>query len=204
MNSKMNTENTNTIMVALQMIEDAVASLRVLVDAAPTADKTKTKTKRATKVADPDKPKRQINPKIAEMNVERKAIYAEMVAKWENDNPTYVSVAKDELKKAVADGLVKARPSYPDALKEHSKRLSERNPDHVTVKSKASKPAASAPTTAISDNKTVSSSDSETKKRGPKPGFKLSDEEKKQRAVKRAAKKNASALPPLPVSPVSQ
>lgn len=201
-----NSTNMSNIVSTIELLESAIASLRSMIDVSAAAV-AKPKIKRASKAAaDPNaepKPKREINPKIAEMNVERKAIYAEMVAAWDLANPAYAALSKDELKTAVAEGRVAKRPTYPDALKEHSRRLTERDPNHVTVKSKASKPSAPvvAPAPAA-DTATVSSTESKTK-RGPKPGFKLTEEQKKQRRDNRNKNKADKQLPPLPTSPSS-
>jgi hypothetical protein len=79
---------------------------------------------------EPEKPKREINSKIAAMNEERMAILAEMRKGWEDANPSFASLKKDDLKKAVAEGLVLKRPSLPDALKEHSRRMRAVAPLH--------------------------------------------------------------------------
>ncbi len=204
----MNTDNINMSDLAtmLDTLESTVASLRSMID----ATKTKSKNKRAPKAsADPDapsKPKRQINPIIAEYNTQRKALYAEMVDTWKRENPDYANLSNADLKKAVEDGRVSKRPTYPDALKEHSKRLPHhivagvpvsKTNDAVSTKSTADKPAPG-PT---GDASTVASSDSETKKRrGPKPGYKLSEDEKNKRRAARTKNKQAT-LPPLPPSP---
>lgn len=79
---------------------------------------------------EPEKPKREINSKIAAMNEERMAILAEMRKGWEDANPSFASLSKDDLKKAVSEGLVSKRPSLPDALKEHSRRMRAVAPLH--------------------------------------------------------------------------
>jgi hypothetical protein len=80
--------------------------------------------------SEPEKPKREINSKIAAMNEQRMAILAEMRKGWEEAHPSFASMDKDELKKAVALGLVPKRPSLPDALKEHSRRMRAVAPLH--------------------------------------------------------------------------
>jgi hypothetical protein len=220
------TMNMSSILAALAAIESQVASVRSAIssEAKPSvASKSKkASAKQAPADADADadapvKPKRLINPKIAAMNDERKVIFAEMKGAWALANPSFASLESAELKKAIAEGQVAKPPSFPDAIKEHSRRLRENDPEaearHQTYLAKRAKkdvPLPVAPVAAkkAADTETVASgntSDSKSK-RGPKPGFKLSDEEKAKRAEKRkqnAALKKASGVPALPPSPAS-
>jgi hypothetical protein len=214
------TMNIPSILAALTAIETRVAAMRSLISTeakpvpAPATKGKKASAKQAPADADaPVKPKREINPKIAAMNDERKVIFAEMKGAWSAANPSFASMESAELKKAIAEGRVAKPPSFPDAIKEHSRRLRENDPEaearHQTYLAKrAKKDAAAAPSTKPADTETVASdntSDSKSK-RGPKPGFKLSEEEKLKRAEKRkqnAAAKKIAGIPPLPPSPVS-
>jgi len=213
--------NIPSILAALTAIETRVAAMRSLIstEAKPApATKGKKASAKQAPAADADapaKPKREINPKIAAMNDERKVIFAEMKAAWSAANPSFASLDAAALKKAIAEGQVAKPPSFPDAIKEHSRRLRENDPEaearHQTYLAKRAKKdaaAAAAPSTKPADTETVASdntSDSKSK-RGPKPGFKLSEEEKQKRAEKRkqnAAAKKIAGIPPLPPSPLS-
>jgi hypothetical protein len=218
--------NMSSILAALAAIESQVGALRSVIstEAKPVAaTKSKKASAKQAAVVDPDapvKPKREINPKIAAMNDERKVIYAEMKGAWSAANPSFAAMESAELKKAIAEGQVVKPPSFPDAIKEHSRRLRENDPAaearHQTYLAKRAKkdaaapPAAPAPAVSTKQDETetvASGNSSDSKgKRGPKPGFKLSDEEKAKRSEKRkqnAAAKKMSGLPPLPSSPVS-
>ncbi len=221
-----NTMNMSSILAALAAIESQVASVRSAISSeskpatAPKGKRASAKQAPAAVAADaPAKPKREINPKIAAMNDERKVIFAEMKGAWALANPAFASLDAAALKKAVAAGEVSKPPSFPDAIKEHSRRLRENDPaaearHQAYLEKRAKKDAASAPASAPApapkpaDAETVASTTSSGSKgkRGPKPGFKLSDEEKQKRAAKRAenaALKKAAGVPPLPPSPVS-
>jgi len=232
--NKMSSTNSSTmnipsILAALTAIETRVAAMRSLISTeakpvpAPATKGKKASAKQAPADADaPVKPKREINPKIAAMNDERKVIFAEMKGAWSAANPSFASMESAELKKAIAEGRVAKPPSFPDAIKEHSRRLRENDPEaearHQTYLAKRAKKDAAAaaapstkpadPSTKPADTETVASdntSDSKSK-RGPKPGFKLSEEEKLKRAEKRkqnAAAKKIAGIPPLPPSPIS-
>lgn len=212
--------NMSSILAALAAIETQVAAMRSVISTSE-AKPAPTKSKKASaKVAPADgaevpAKKREINPKIAAMNDERKVIFAEMKGAWALANPSFASLDAVELKKAVAEGKVAKPPSFPDAIKEHSRRLRENDPaaearHQAYLEKRAKREVASAPVPAVkpADTETVSSgttSDSKGK-RGPKPGFKLSDEEKAKRAEKRkqnAAAKKLAGVPALPPSPVS-
>ena len=215
--------NMSSILAALAAIENQVAAVRSAISTSEAKPATAPKSKRASAKAAPvdaaeapAKPKREINPKIAAMNDERKVIFAEMKGAWTLANPSFASLSPADLKKAIAEGKVSKPPSFPDAIKEHSRRLRENDPaaearhqDYLAKRAKKDVAPAPAPApTKPADTETVASgntSDSKSK-RGPKPGFKLSDEEKAKRAEKRkqnAALKKLNGVPPLPPSPVS-
>jgi hypothetical protein len=84
--------------------------------------------------------KKPLNPKIAAMNVERLAIYEEMKSAWFSANPSAKSLEPKELKERVKKGEFPALPTYPQALKEHSRRMGEANPEHA-AKTKARREA---------------------------------------------------------------
>ena len=152
------------------------------------------------------KPKREINPKIAEMNVERKAIYTEMVDAWKTANPEYANASKPDLTKAVADGKVTKPPSYPDALKEHSRRLNERDPERAAKRAADAKSKSDDKSSVKSDNNTTTlndaasagtTTDAPKKRRGPKALKDMTPEEqaahKAKMAERKAAKNNTAA-----------
>lgn len=208
--------NISSILAALAAIESQVASVRSAIssEAKPAVSKSKKVSAKQVDADAPDKPKRLINPKIAAMNDERKLIYAEMKGAWALANPSFASLESAELKKAVAEGQVAKPPSFPDAIKEHSRRLRENDPEaearHQTYLAKRAKKEVAPVAIAAADTETVASENSNDSKgkskRGPKAGFKLSDEEKAKRAEKRkqnAALKKASGMPALPSSPGS-
>lgn len=78
-----------------------------------------------------DKEKKPLNPKIAAMNVERMAIFEEMKSAYFSANPSAVGLSKEALKEAVKKGTLPALPTYPQALKEHSRRMKEADPEHA-------------------------------------------------------------------------
>ena len=211
--STMNPPTTDQIK-ALQIMEKSIRNLLSsfgvdgTMAAASSTKKGRGRTKKdATSDGAPvvDKPKREINPKIAEMNVERKVIYGEMLAAWKSANPEYAEMAKPDLTKAIADGKVSKPPSYPDALKEHSKRLNERDPERAARKSKAksddasstksaAKTAAAAVATTVTDSTSTGTGDAPAKKRrGPKPLSEMTTEERAAHDAKVAAKKAAKS-----------
>jgi hypothetical protein len=204
--STMNTPTTDQIK-ALQTLETSIrkllSSFGVEGSVAPSgkkarggrAKKTEASTEAAADGAEP-KPKREINPKIAAMNEERKAIFEEMKATWAKENPTFAALSKDELKKAIADGKVAKPPGYPDALKEHSRRMGEKDPAHAAKAAERRK--------AKDDKRSEKSADSEStasagdaapeapkKKRGPKKLADMTPEERAAHDAKKAAKKAA-------------
>ncbi len=214
--------NMSSILAALAAIESQVATMRSAISSeakpatAPKSKRASAKQAPADAADAPAKPKREINPKIAAMNDERKVIFAEMKGAWALANPAFASLDAAALKKAVAAGEVSKPPSFPDAIKEHSRRLRENDPaaearHQAYLEKRAKKDVAPAPAPApapAADAETVASTTSSGSKgkRGPKPGFKLSEDEKKKRAAKRAenaALKKGAAMPPLPPSPVS-
>ena len=167
----------------------------------------------ATSDAAEPKPKREINPKIAAMNVERKAIFEEMKSAWAKANPSFVSVSKGELKKAIAEGKVAKPPGYPDALKEHSRRMGEKDPAHAekVAAAKKAKDDKKSEKSADSHSTTSGNADAEApakKKRGPKKLADMTQEERAAHEAKKAARKAAkdsssTASAPAPAASAS-
>jgi hypothetical protein len=115
--------NLDNILAALKTLSDEVESLR------SSQAKTSSPTP-APAPAPAPKPKKPLSAEIAAMNIERKAIYEEMKAGWNRAYPEASSLSKDDLKKAIADGKIAKPPTYPDALKEHSRRRRAVDPLH--------------------------------------------------------------------------
>lgn len=198
----------------------------------------------ASTVSTASKPKREINPQIVEYNKDRTVIFAELRKAWVAKNPALADLAgaawaelpeaadKDakkshnkavkDFKEAIKTANVEAPPTYPDALKEHSRRLKEAKgtsdavaPPKAAKKAatkdatKAAKPADTDTDTAASVAKAdsvsvASSTDAPAKKRRGRPAMTADEKaaaKATRKAVKKAAKKVAE-LPPLPPSPV--
>jgi hypothetical protein len=212
--STMNHPTTDQIK-ALQTLESSIRKLLSSFGVEGVAPAKKTRGGRSKKaVANSDaasdsaepKPKREINPKIAAMNVERKAIFEEMKSAWAKANPSFVSVSKDELKKAIAEGKVAKPPGYPDALKEHSRRMGEKDPAHAekVAAAKKAKDDKKSEKSADSQSTTSANADAEApakKKRGPKKLADMTEEERAAHEAKKAARKatkDASSAPAAP------
>ena len=114
----------------MEIISQASAALAALSVGAPLKKVRKTKSTSSTS-SEEVKEKKPLNPKIAAMNVERMAIFQEMKSAWFAANPSAVTLEPKELKERVKKGEFPALPTYPQALKEHSKRLGEANPEHA-------------------------------------------------------------------------
>jgi colicin import membrane protein len=220
--SVMNNPSTDQIK-ALQTLEQSIRKLlnSFGVDGGALPAKKKRASKKAAAAVDASdedatttttKPKREINPKIAAMNEERKAIFAEMKDAWSKANPSFATMSKDELKKAITEGKVAKPPGYPDALKEHSKRMGEKDPAHAekaAARRKAADDKKSQKSDAASDasaklNDAASDASATKKKRGPKKLADMTTEERAAHEAKKAAKKalkdGAPASAPAPVA----
>ena len=213
--SVMNTPSTDQIK-ALQTLEQSIRKLlnSFGVDGAALPAKKKRASKKAAAEAsasdgEPSKPKREINPKIAAMNEERKTIFAEMKDAWTKANPSFATMSKDELKKAITEGKVSKPPGYPDALKEHSKRMGEKDPEHAkraAERRKAADDKKSQKSDAASEasaklNDAASDASATKKKRGPKKLADMTPEERAAHEAKKAAKKAAKDGAPAPALP---
>jgi len=112
----------------MEIISQASAALAALSAGAPKKAVRKTK---STPSADAEPAeKKPLNPKIAAMNEERMAIFQEMKSAWFSANPSAEGLDEKELKKRVKSGEFPALPTYPQALKEHSRRMREADPEH--------------------------------------------------------------------------
>jgi colicin import membrane protein len=210
--SAMNPPSTDQIK-ALQTLEQSIRKLlnSFGVDGGALPAKKKRASKKATADAsasdgEPSKPKREINPKIAAMNEERKAIFAEMKDAWSKANPSFATMSKDELKKAITEGKVAKPPGYPDALKEHSKRMGEKDPEHAkraaerrkAADDKKSQKSDAASEASVKLNDAASDASATKKKRGPKKLADMTPEERAAHEAKKAAKKAAKDGAPAP------
>ena len=135
MSSKTNTLSADQQKL-MEIISQASAALAALSAGAPLKKARKTK---STSSSEPTE-KKPLNPKIAAMNEERMAIFQEMKSAWFSANPSAEGLEPKELKERIKKGEFPALPTYPQALKEHSRRMGEANPEHA-AKSKARRDA---------------------------------------------------------------
>ena len=170
----------------VQMLQNLLEALNAIKSSVGVSNTT-TKTTSKKKVKDPNAPKRALNPKIIALNDERKKVYAEMQASYFEANPSAEGMDPVEIRKLAKEGKMPPFPTYPQALKEHSKRMSEADPEHAK-KAKARRDALDA-----KQAEKKSSKDSETSS----VGSASSDEQVE--AVTEIIKDD-SPLPPLPPS----
>ena len=180
------------------------------------------KNKTATVTSDEEpKKKRELTPQIAAMNEERKTIFEELKSAWNKANPDYVSLDAAALKTAVSNGEVEQKPRFSDALKEHSRRKREGDPEKqakydayrakVELNRAEKTGANSVSSGSVSDTESVAPpqpNESEKKER-KNPWLGISDEERAERVAKmqagKAAKKEAAAaaIPAAVTAPVA-
>jgi hypothetical protein len=119
----------------LAMLQNLLAAVSALKDSVGVATKTSTKASgsktKKTKEKDPNAPKRALNPKIALQNEERAAIYKEMQDSYFAANPSTLGMDPKEIRKMAKEGKLPPFPTYPQALKEHSRRMGEKDPEHA-------------------------------------------------------------------------
>ena len=113
----------------MQMLQNLLEALNAIKGSVGTSTTTKTSSKK--KVKDPNAPKRPLNPKIVALNEERKKVYEEMQASYFEANPSAVGMEPSEIRKLAKEGKMPPFPTYPQALKEHSRRMSEADPEHA-------------------------------------------------------------------------
>jgi hypothetical protein len=123
----------------VQMLQNLLEALNAIKDSVGVSN-TSTKTTSKKKVKDPNAPKRPLNSKIVALNEERKKVYEEMQASYFEANPSAVGMEPAEIRKLAKEGKMPPFPTYPQALKEHSRRMSEADPEHAK-KSKARREA---------------------------------------------------------------
>jgi hypothetical protein len=123
--------DTNATTDQITMLQNLLAAVNALKDSVGiAAPKTSSKTSRAKKVKDPNAPKRALNPKIAAQNQERKKIYEEMQEHYFMENPSAEGMDPKEIRKMAKEGKLPPFPTYPQALKEHSRRMRAADPEH--------------------------------------------------------------------------
>ena len=190
----------------------------------------------ASTVSSASKPKREINPQIVEYNKQRNQIFAELRTNWLNSHPDLATLAraawvdlpesapKDvkkahnkavrDFKDAVKNANTDAPPTYPDALKEHSRRLKATPapapepapapaPSTEKPKKSSKKATKSAPTPAPEpDSASVPTATEPAKKRRGRPSM-TAEQKAVAKAARKAAKKAAKKLANVPALPSS-
>jgi hypothetical protein len=160
------------------------------------------------------KKKRELTPQIQAMNEERKAIFEELKSNWTKENPDYASLDAAALKTAVANGEVTAKPRFSDALKEHSRRQREGDPEkqakYEAYRAKidaeqASKKSGSSSVASEEAGDVAPSGEPKKERKNPWAG--LSEEQRADRIAKmkagKAAKKEASSEAVAEVAPAA-
>ena len=126
--------STNASTDQIAMLQSLLAAVNALKDsvgiAAQKTSSKKSSTSRSKKEKDPNAPKRPLNPKIAAQNEERKTIYEEMQSAYFKKNPSAASLDPKEIRKMAKEGKLPPFPTYPQALKEHSRRMRAADPEH--------------------------------------------------------------------------
>ena len=193
---------------AILAIEKQLSTLRVFAGMSAELPLKKGRGKNKGKTETPDgepKKKRELTPLIAAMNEERKQIFEELKASWAEKNPEFTSLDAKALSAAVKNGEVDAKPRFSDALKEHSKRQREGDPEKQakyeayrakTDEKQAAKKSGASSVASASDSGSVNESGAvpatgEVKKR-KNPWLGLTDEQKEERKAKMAAGKEAA------------
>ena len=208
---------------AILAIEKQLSTLRLFAGMSAELPLKKGRGKGKGKAESPDgepKKKRELTPLIAAMNEERKQIFEELKASWAEKNPEFTSLDAKALSAAVKNGEVEAKPRFSDALKEHSKRQREGDPEKQakyeayrakTDEKQAAKKSGASSVASASDSGSVNESGAvpatgEVKKR-KNPWADLTDEQKKERVAKmqtgKLAKKAATAGTASVTAPVA-
>ena len=194
---------------AILAIEKQLSTLRVFAGMSAELPLKKGRGKNKGKTETPDgepKKKRELTPLIAAMNEERKQIFEELKASWAEKNADFISLDAKALSAAVKNGEVEAKPRFSDALKEHSKRQREGDPEKQakyeayrakTDEKQAAKKSGASSVASASDSGSVNESGAvpatgEVKKERKNPWLGLTDEQKEERKAKMAAGKEAA------------
>jgi len=206
---------------AILAIEKQLSILRLFAGMSAELPLKKGRGKGKGKAESPDgepKKKRELTPLIAAMNEERKQIFEELKASWAEKNADFTSLDAKALSAAVKNGEVEAKPRFSDALKEHSKRQREGDPEKQakyeayrakTDEKQAAKKSGANSVASASDSGSVNESGavpatSEVKKERKNPWADLTEEQKAERVAKmtagKLAKKAAAASVAAPVA----
>ena len=194
---------------AIMAIEKQLSTLRLFAGMSAELPLKKGRGKNKGKTESPDgepKKKRELTPLIAAMNEERKQIFEELKASWAEKNADFTSLDAKALSAAVKNGEVEAKPRFSDALKEHSKRQREGDPEKQakyeayrakTDEKQAAKKSGASSVASASDSGSINESGAvpatgEVKKERKNPWLGLTDEQKEERKAKMAAGKEAA------------
>jgi len=194
---------------AIMAIEKQLSTLRLFAGMSAELPLKKGRGKNKGKTESPDgepKKKRELTPLIAAMNEERKQIFEELKTSWAEKNPDFTSLDAKALSAAVKNGEVEAKPRFSDALKEHSKRQREGDPEKQakyeayrakTDEKQAAKKSGASSVASASDSGSINESGAvpatgEVKKERKNPWLGLTDEQKEERKAKMAAGKEAA------------
>ena len=115
----------------VQMLQTLLDALNAIKGSVGVADNNKTASKKTKKVKDPNAPKRALNPKIVALNEQRMVLYQEMKDTYFVQNPAAAGKTPEEVRKLAKEGKLPPFPTYPQALKELSRRMSEADPEHA-------------------------------------------------------------------------
>ena len=159
------------------------------------------------------KKKRELTPQIQAMNEERKTIFEELKSNWTKENPDYASLDAAALKTAVTNGEVSAKPRFSDALKEHSRRQREGDPEKQAkyeayrAKVDAEQASKKSGASSVVSEEAEDAPSGEVKKERKNPWADLSDEQRAERVAKmkagKAAKKEAASTVVAVAEPVA-
>ena len=159
------------------------------------------------------KKKRELTPQIQAMNEERKTIFEELKSNWTKENPDYASLDAAALKTAVTNGEVTAKPRFSDALKEHSRRQREGDPEKQAkyeayrAKVDAEQASKKSGASSVVSEEAEDAPSGEVKKDRKNPWADLSDEQRAERVAKmkagKAAKKEAASTVVAVAEPVA-
>jgi hypothetical protein len=126
--------NNNTLSAEqqklMEIISQASAALAALSAGASLPKKGGRKPKSTPSADAEPAEKKPLNPKIAAMNEERMAIFAEMKSAWFAANPSAEGLEPKERSARIKKGEFPPFPTFPEALKEHSRRMRAADPEH--------------------------------------------------------------------------
>ncbi len=114
----------------MEIISQASAALAALSAGAPAPKKGGRKPKSTPSADAEPAEKKPLNPKIAAMNEERMAIFEEMKSAWFAANPSAEGLDPKERSARCKKGEFPPFPTFPEALKEHSRRMRAADPEH--------------------------------------------------------------------------